>query len=287
MVRLARRTGLRGMIAAALVVAGVAVAIGYVAFNRPSNDAIAWANLNTLDAHSMTFVRGDVQHLLLGHHQGIFESRDGGRTWADLRANADAMEMQLAADGSTIIAGHDVFLSSSDGGRSWRAIPNDLPELDIHGFARDPADPARMWAYLATGGVFESTNSGAHWQRVFAENILYLNAVRAGPSTRLVGVDVSGLVASDDSGKSWHSTGAPPDYPLISLVTSSDGAVVLAGTLSGLYRSDDSGRTWALTGFRTATFAIAMTPDGRAIAVATRFGSIYRSDDGGRSWPGP
>jgi photosystem II stability/assembly factor-like uncharacterized protein len=197
------------------------------------------------------------------------------------------MEMQLGEDGSTIIAGHDVFRSSTDGGRSWHEIANDLPGLDIHAFARDPGDPARMWAYLATGGVFESTNSGAHWQKVFADNILYLNAVRTGVATRLIGVDVSGLVASDDGGRSWHATGAPPDYPMISLVANAAGTILLVGTPSGLYRSDDAGRTWSLTGFHQPTFAIAMTNDGRSLAVATRFGSIYRSEDGGRRWPGP
>ncbi len=282
-----RRVGLRGWAAAGLVATALTMVGGYVVLNSGSKAPVAWANLATRDAHSIAFVGGDPDRLLFGHHGGIFESRDGGRTWIDLRANADAMQMQLGEDGSTIIAGHDVFRSSTDGGRSWHEIANDLPGLDIHGFARDPGDPARMWAYLATGGVFESTNSGAHWQKVFADNILYLNAVRTGVATRLIGVDVSGLVASDDGGRSWHATGAPPDYPMISLVANAAGTIFLAGTPSGLYRSDDAGRTWSLTGFHQPTFAIAMTNDGRSLAAATRFGSIYRSVDGGRSWPGP
>ena len=63
-----------------LVLAGVAIAIGYVALSAASKDPVAWANLNTLDAHSLAFVGGDPGHLLFGHHQGIFESRDGGQT---------------------------------------------------------------------------------------------------------------------------------------------------------------------------------------------------------------
>ena len=251
-----------------------------------SHEPEPWASLRTLDAHSLSFASGDPSRLLFGHHQGVFESRDGGRTWTDLRADADAMGMQIGPDGSTFIAGHLVFKASTDGGRTWTDVVNDLPNTDIHGFARDPVEPTRMWAYLATGGVFESTDTGAHWQQVFADNVLYLNAVSASTGTRLIGVDFNGLSASADGGRTWQTTGAPPDYPISSLTASPDGVVVLLGSPSGLYRSDDGGMTWASTGFREQPFAIAIANGGKTVALVTRFGSFYRSDDGGRTWPG-
>lgn len=49
------------------------------------------------------------------------------------------------------------ILASQDEGDTWTPIEADLPSLDIHGFARDPADPARMWDAVAVietaGGV--------------------------------------------------------------------------------------------------------------------------------------
>ena len=115
--------------------------------------AVAWARLGTVDAHSLAFAPGSTEHLFFGHHFGMLESSDGGRTWQSLGTGGDAMEMAVG-DGTTVyIAGHNVFQVSRDGGRSWQSPATDLPSLDIHGFTRDPADPARMWAYLATGGV--------------------------------------------------------------------------------------------------------------------------------------
>jgi hypothetical protein len=52
------------------------------------------------------------------------------------------MAMQPASDGSIVIAGREVFTASADGGQTWQPISADLPSLDIHGFTRDPADPA-------------------------------------------------------------------------------------------------------------------------------------------------
>jgi hypothetical protein len=125
--------------------------------SRPGPGApVPWARLGTQDVHSLAFVGDDPQHLLFGHHNGIAETRDGGKTWAPLPVGEDAMGMVAADDGSIVIAGHLVFTASRDGGQTWAPISTDLPSLDIHGFTRDPSDPARMWAHPATGFVEES-----------------------------------------------------------------------------------------------------------------------------------
>jgi photosystem II stability/assembly factor-like uncharacterized protein len=247
----------------------------------------AWARLGTEDVHSLEFVGDDLDHLLFGHHGGLSESRDGGRTWQQLPTTADAMAMQPAADGSIVIAGHEVFTASSDGGQTWQPVSADLPSLDIHGFTRDPADPSRMWAYLATGGLWESADGGAHWTRVREDNVLFPLAIDRGGSTRLLGVDVSGLVASDDGGTTWSALGAPPTYPMTALAGTPDGTTLYAGSPDGLFRSDDGGRTWTQTAFNGSAFAIATSSDGDAVAVVTRTTEFFRSSDRGTTWPGP
>jgi len=57
----------------------------------------------------------------------------------------DSHEPSPAADGSIVIARHEVFVASRDGGKTWAQVTTDLPSLDIHGFTRDPSDPA-VWA---------------------------------------------------------------------------------------------------------------------------------------------
>lgn len=110
----------------------------------PKPKPVALARLGSQDVHSLAFVEGDPERLLFGHHGGVSRSIDGGRTWAALSVREDAMSMTPAADGSIVIAGHEVFSGSSDGGATWAPIRADLPSLDIHGFTRDPLDPARM-----------------------------------------------------------------------------------------------------------------------------------------------
>jgi len=274
-------------VAAAIGVGVIAVAtVIFLMQTRPTT-AIAWARLGTQDVHSLSFVDGDLEHLLFGHHGGLSETRDGGRTWQPLPTSADAMAMQPAGDGSIVIAGHDVFTASNDGGQTWQPIEADLPSLDIHGFTRDPADPARMWAYLATGGLWESTDAGASWTRVREDNVLFPLAVERGGSTRLLGVDVNGLVASDDGGRTWTPLGTPPTYPMTAFAGTSDGMVLYAGSPDGLFRSDDGGRTWVKTSFIGSPFAIATSPDGSKVAVVARTTDFYRSPDRGVSWPGP
>ncbi len=246
-----------------------------------------WSRLGTSDVHSLAFSSEDRQSILFGHHGGIDRSRDGGRTWEALATNADAMGMRPAADGSIVIAGHDVLTASRDGGNTWQPIAADLPSLDIHGFARDPGDPARMWAALATGGLWESVDSGARWSLVRQDNVLAPFAVRVGSTTRLLGVDASGFVESDDGGRTWAALATPPTYPMTSLTASSDGRVIYAGSPDSLYRSNDGGQTWGATSYRGSALAIATSADGETVVVVSQTTEFFRSPDGGKTWPGP
>ncbi len=272
---------------ASLVVV-IAVAAAAWAATRPGpSEPLAWSRLGTQDVHSLAFVGDDPNHLLFGHHNGIAETRDGGKTWAKLPVGEDAMGMAAAADGSIVIAGHEVFSASQDGGKTWAPIAADLPNMDIHGFARDPADPGRMWAYLATGGLWASADSGARWTQVRQDNVLFPVAVNDGSTTRLIGVDVNGLSASIDGGRTWTTLGVPPGLPVTSLVATPDGRTVYLGSGDGVFRSDDGGATWAATAFTGQPFALAATPDGKSVALVTRETEFYRSSDSGVTWPGP
>lgn len=270
-----------------VVIAAAAAAAAWVLTRPGPTEPAAWSRLGTQDVHSLSFVGNDPEHLLLGHHNGITETRDGGRTWSPLPVGEDAMAMTAAGDGSIVIAGHEVFSASRDGGRTWAPIAADLPSLDIHGFTRDPADPARMWAYLATGGLWESQDFGSRWKRVREDNVVFPLAIRTGSTTRLLGVDGTGLVASDDGGRTWSALSAPEAYPITALAATADGGVVYAGSPDGLLRSADGGRTWAATAYEGSAFAIATTADGETVAVVSQETEFFRSSDGGATWAGP
>lgn len=249
----------------------------------------AWTTLNTADVHALAFAPDDPDHLYFGHHDGLLESRDGGRNWQPTSlSGADAMNVRVAGDERIQIAGHDVYVESTDGGASWQPVPNDLPGLDLHAFATDPADADHAWVFSAGFGLFETRDAGRRWELRQPGNWAYLVTYRDGDETVLVAVGPEGLVRSVDDGATWEQL-AYPGAPLAGgLGATSDGSALYAATSDGLKHSTDQGQSWQATGFDGVALAIAVASDDpRTVALvddATRF---YRSEDGGSSWPPP
>ena len=238
----------------------------------------------------MAFAPDDPQHVYFGHHDGLLESRDGGRTWQPASlSGSDAMNVKTASGGRIQIAGHDVYLESTDGGATWQPVlPNDLPGLDLHAFALDPADPDRAWTFAVGFGLFETMDAGRHWELRQPDNWGYLTTYRDGDRTVLVAVGPEGLVRSHDAGVSWEPL-TYPGAPLAGgIAAATDGTALYAATSAGLRRSTDQGQTWSETGFVGVALALAIAPDDPMDVVlvdeATR---LYRSPDGGATWPAP
>lgn len=270
------------------VIAALAVAaIAFSIVRSGGSSAVAWSRFGTGDVHSLAFVGDDPNRLLFGHHGGLLSSADRGRSWQPLSTRSDAMSLGAATEGSIVIAGHDVLAESRDDGRTWQDIPAALQSRDIHGFAQDPGDPARMWAYLATGGLWQSRDGGLAWERVQEENVLFPVAITTPSGTRLFGVTASGLGSSDDGGRTWRNMANPELNPVASLAATSDGLALVAGGPEGLARSDNGGASWSKLAFQGQVFAIAVASGGQTIAVVTRSTEFFRSDDGGQTWPGP
>jgi len=117
----------------------------------------------TPDYHSLLVAPDDPQSLILGTHNGLHRSLDGGRTWNPYTLpGQDAMNLQRASGGTIWAAGHLVFAKSVDGGDTWTDVrPDTLPNLDLHGFAVDPSDPDTLYAAAAGAGLYRSRDAGA------------------------------------------------------------------------------------------------------------------------------
>lgn len=251
-------------------------------------NAVAWARLDTADVHSLAFDPADPDRMYFGHHGGLLESRDGGRSWQpSALSGADAMNVRVSDEGLWQIAGHEVYLESRNGGQSWEPVPNDLPGLDLHAFVTDPADPTHAWAYAVGHGLFETSDAGRHWELRLAGDVGAMTIYEDDGKPVLVGVTQSGVGRSIDGGLTWQPLGRPSGQ-LASLAASADGSVLYAGTTDGLQRSTDGGRTWSATGLPNVAITIAVAPgDGRTVAVVDDQTRFYRSPDGGSTWPGP
>ncbi|HUQ77632.1 MAG TPA: hypothetical protein VM427_02000 [Patescibacteria group bacterium] len=282
----------RVLLVGGMAVAAVGVIALAVALNPGSRGAVggvtAWSTLGTPDVHSLAFDAADPQHLYFGHHGGLLETKNGGRTWQGTALRgADAMNVAPTASGFFQIAGHNVYMETADGGKTWQDVPNDLPGLDLHAFVADPADPSHAWAFSVGNGLFETTDKGRTWELRQAGGWGALTSFVASGKTVLLAIRATGLSRSDDGGRTWTALGLPAGQ-VASLAAAADGTVLYAGTTQGISRSTDGGRTWASTPLKAAGLTVAVHPkDSNLVAVVDDETRFFRSKDGGASWPGP
>lgn len=249
---------------------------------------------DTQDFHSLAFDPDDLDTIFFGHHGGMMISTDAGATWqAGSLANVDVMQqaIPLADPNRRYVAGHDVFQVSVDGGQTWRAPGNDLPGLDIHGFAAAPSDPDRLYAFeVRTTGLYMSADGGSTWEA----RALPLG-MRAGTIPLAVAPDdpehvyagVGGKIAESlDGGQTWQET-TDLGIAFIGLALDpTDPSVLFAATSDGLQKRGSDG-AWTKLPITAdgVLLAVAVHPrDPSRIAVIDQQGNFYRSDDGGRTW---
>jgi photosystem II stability/assembly factor-like uncharacterized protein len=240
---------------------------------------------HTPDYHTLSVDPAAPRHLLLGTHAGLYESRDGGRSWrSGGLGGRDAMTIVRLPGGTVWAAGHYVLARSADGGVTWEeARPAGLPDLDVHGFAAAP--DGRLYAAVADQGLYVSRDGGETFSRVSSEVGGGVYGLVAGPGGRLLAADPErGILRSADGGSTWSVALAAPAIGLAASPSDPD-RVLAAGTR--LWRSSDGGASWS-PGFDPgeAVGPVAWSPAERAVAYLIVPGRrlLYRSGDGGRRW---
>ena len=210
---------------------------------------------------------------LAAYEAGVYRTDDGGQTWAHLAAYpSDYAHSVLAHPGEpdTIYAGSEpaTVFRSTDGGDTWdefagfRAVP-ESSEWGFHSPTRDshvrdlrvaPNDAGRLYAGIEVGGMVRSDDGGTSWKQ---------------------------LPGLDDDIHCVHLSGDRPES-------------IYVATARAPYRSDDGGANWLLinTGLeRRYTLHIAAAPDDADLVLVTvsenaRRGNpqFYRSTDAGQNW---
>lgn len=281
--------GVAAIAIAGLVVWRVMTSAGESADTQAGAGPIA--TLSAPDVHSLLIDPRDPERIFFGSHAGIQESADGGFTWSDgtLR-DADAMQLAVSpASPETIYAtGHDVFQVSRDGGRTWQPHAAGLPGTDIHGFAQDPVDPDRLFAFVVGAGLHASGDGGVTWEVLPSQPAgEAMHLALAAHDGVLYAATGSGIVITRDEGATWDALPSQPAGQVISLAApAGDAQVLYAGTPDGLAKSADGGATWTAlgpTGVPVLALAASST-DANQVLFVNDTGEVYRSDDGGLSW---
>ncbi len=172
-----------------------------------------------------------------------------------------------------------------------------------------PGNPAIMYAGAVSGGIFKSTDSGAHWNPLTdalpnlsvgcfeidpqTPQILYLGTGEGYYNADAVlGV---GLLKSTNGGVTWNTTGLDFDYAAGQAITRlsldpRNSSILLAGTTAALYRSTDGGAnfTLVLNGDIKALVRDPQHPDTLLAAPGDPWSStgngVFRSTNNGVSW---
>lgn len=175
---------------------------------------------------------------------GVFRSTDGGATWENrglvdsarigkvLVDPRDSSSVCVAVIGprSGEYEGRGVHLSR-DGGATWEHTLFAGAEVGVIDMVRDPFNPDRLWAAAwdrarrGRGGVFQSVDGGASWERL-----------------------EGGLLAGNDVGRVAVAASASEEGVVYALMVDhsppGNGRYDVGGAL---FRSNDGGVTWART----------------------------------------
>ena len=197
--------------------------------------------------------------------EGLYRLAESARGWTARVLRATRSARCVAVDPhepSVVYLGTrgDGVWKSVDAGRSWSRVA--LPEHDVFSLAVSPADgtvyvgcePSRLFASRDAGGRWDPLDalvrlpSAPTWSFPPRPWTSHVSAIAPHPrraGVLLVGIELGGLMLSEDAGESWHDhrPGAQRDVHAVVWHPRDDDRAYQAGG-GGAARSSDRGRTW-------------------------------------------
>jgi photosystem II stability/assembly factor-like uncharacterized protein len=175
---------------------------------------------------------------------------------------------------------HSGLFVTSDGGTAWRRAEPNVPRLMLSSLLALPdtvlagTTPAALYC-ARSGGKWEeledvrqgSTGAVFPPSPGLGSRTRYLAADPVAPSRLYAGIEVGGLLMSDDGGRSWGPANqglTDPDVHQL-LPSAQTPELVLAACGEGVFRSQDRAAHWdeiTPTGSRTYATAVAESSDG-------------------------
>ncbi len=229
---------------------------------------------------------------------GLFESRDGGHIWAEVKLPLPAAVRDIAVGRDNharmVIGTLSGAFVSEDGGVSWEAAARVSGEHNkVKSVAMDPRNSRRLLIGTWRLG-YRSADFGRRWERadkgmLFDSDVFSLAVSPRAPDVVYAGA-CSGVYRSGDGGASWQRMKLlPAGQEVRAQVVFHDPAKagrVYAGTTAGLFVTLNDGATWQrITSPKLAIHAIQVDSSnpGRML-LGTEQRGILRSEDGGKSW---
>jgi photosystem II stability/assembly factor-like uncharacterized protein len=289
-----------------------ALALGLVC---PQMHAVSWFPFGPDggDARSFASDPQDHAHLYLGAANGwIYQSRDGGKKWdrlARVGKRDDLVIRHILVDstnpkhlvvGAYVVGDGGGVYISNDGGLTWMSQP-EMRGQSVRSLTDAPSDPKILVAGTLEG-VFRSTDSGAHWERISPAGSAEIHEVE---SLAIDPVDPNIIYAgtwhlpwkTTDGGKNWTSVkqGIIEDSDVFSIIFDpKQPSVVYLSACSGIYKSEDGGAKFSggvgvnkgqgIPSTARRTRVLMQDPNHLQTVYAGTTEGLYRTDDAGKVW---
>ena len=254
----------------------------------------------------------------------IYKTEDGGENWRCVWEGDNLVRFVLfdPTNPNVLYASTGIFdreaanevgvgiLKSTDGGETWFPINNGIPDSEGNRFVgfleMHPTNPQILFAASGMGprpgGIFRTTDGGAHWQKVLSGEVMTVVTISpSNPNVVYAGSETS-FFRSDDGGNTWQRfykqevgyfwgpPGVNAGFPISAVVDPDDPYTVFANNYGGgNFKSTDGGQTWtdASEGYTGAHLHdIAIDADHPAIVYTVGLSGPFRSYRGGEDWTG-
>jgi photosystem II stability/assembly factor-like uncharacterized protein len=285
----------------------------------PQIHAVTWFPYGPDGGDARTFASDpkDHLHLYMGAANGwIYQSMDGGKKWVRLASVGKRDDLVLdnilvdPANPKHLLVGAMVpadlhhpesgLFVSDDGGATWASQP-ELRGQAVLSLAVAPSE-AKIMVAGSIDGVFRSTDSGAHWQRISTKGDKELHEIE---SLAIDPVDPNTIYAgtwhlpwkTTDGGATWKNIkqGIIEDSDVFSIIVDpKQPKVIYLSACSGIYKSEDGGakftggvgqnKAQGIPSTARRTRVLMQDPNHLDTVYAGTTEGLYRTDDGGKIW---
>ncbi len=204
---------------------------------------------------ALSVAPSDPGSLVVGTRDGVFRSRDAGRTWARISPegdgelkNVDSIAIDPGDPDIIYVGTWHLPWKTTDGGRTWKGVHTGMiDDSDVMTLTIDRRSPRIVYA-TACSGIYRSSDAALRWNklrgipgssrrtRAFAQHPSRLDTFYAGTT--------EGLWTTDDGGASWRLL-TSRQLVVNAILVRPDGTVLVGSEGAGVLRSDGAGREFA------------------------------------------
>jgi photosystem II stability/assembly factor-like uncharacterized protein len=282
---------------------------------QPSNHGFSQRQVATLvvDAKTAsTLYAGVVNDKGYG---GVFVSTDNGGTWTQRSNGLQSNDVfSLAQDSSgTLFAGTGHGIYRWDGA-AWTPSGKVVKFKEVvvrktaaHTPPRKPAPekpPVQIpdgvidsrvnrldisgstWYAATSDGVYSSSVQGTFWEKAPLEKGRSFRAVAATSDT-VIAAERTGIMISEDRGKTWHTGALPPSLTVIESLAATPGGTFWMGGREGLFFSSDKGGSWTALATLPLADINGLSYDAelkRVIATSSRSSEVFAISEEDKAW---